>query len=165
MKRLNTLPERTFLKYFFLLFSCSFLIAAFFMPDRSQMLSGLWKIISSPTKAATNFFSVGGYAATFLNMGLVGLICTALYCIPGEKSNSAATLVNILTTGFGSWGIHIVNMWPMIYGVMIYCVVRERKVGDYTNAQQRTHRLHLGQHSPGGGCGCSGWILPACGFG
>ncbi len=134
MKRLNTLPERTFLKYFFLLFSCSFLIAAFFMPDRSQMLSGLWKIISSPTKAATNFFSVGGFAATFLNMGLVGLICTALYCIPGEKSNSAATLVNILTTGFGSWGIHILNIWPMIYGVMLYCIVRKRKMGDYTNA-------------------------------
>ena len=134
MKRLNTLPERSFLKLFFLLFSCSFLIAAFLMPDRSQMLSGLWKIISSPTKAATNFFSVGGFSATFLNMGLVGLICTGLYWIPGEKSNSAATLVNILTIGFGSWGIHIVNMWPMIYGVMLYCVVRKRKMGDYTNA-------------------------------
>ena len=134
MKRLNTLPERSFLKLFFLLFSCSFLMAAFFMPDRGQMLSGLWKIVSSPTKAATNFFSVGGFAATFLNMGLVGLICTGLYCIPGEKSNSAATLVNILTIGFGSWGIHIVNMWPMIYGVMLYCIVRKRKMGDYTNA-------------------------------
>ncbi len=134
MKRLNTLPERSFLKLFFLLFSCSFLIGAFCMPDRNQMLSGLWKILSSPTKAATNFFSVGGFAATFLNMGLVGLICTALYCLPGEKSNSAATLVNILTIGFGSWGIHILNMWPLIFGVMLYCLVRRKNMGDYTNA-------------------------------
>ncbi len=134
MKRLNTLPERSFLKLFFLFFSCSFLIGAFCMPDRGEMLSGLWRILSSPTKAATNFFDLGGYGATFLNMGLVGLICTGLYCIPGEKSNAAATLVTILTTGFGAWGIHILNMWPMIFGVMLYCLVRKKNVGDYTNA-------------------------------
>ena len=134
MKRLNTLPERDFLKIFFLFFSASFLAAAFFMPDRGQMLTGLWKILSNPTKASTSFFSIGGYAATFLNMGLVGLVCTALYWVPGEKANHAATLVTILTTGFGSWGIHILNMWPTIFGVVLHCLVRKKKLGDYTNA-------------------------------
>jgi len=134
MKRLNTLPEREFLKLFFLVFSSSFLVAAFLMPDRGQMLPGLWAILSSPTKASTSFFSIGGYGATFLNMGLVGLICTGLYCIPGEKSNSAATLVTILTTGFGSWGIHILNMWPTIFGVMLHCAVKRERLGNYTNA-------------------------------
>ena len=104
------------------------------MPDRAQMLTGLWKILSQPTKASTSFFFIGGYAATFLNMGLVGLICTALYWIPGQKSNSAATLVTILTTGFGSWGIHILNMWPTIFGVMLHCVVKKERLGNHTNA-------------------------------
>lgn len=134
MKRLNTLPEREFLKLFFLFFSGSFLVAAFCMPDRAQMLPGLWRILSNPTKASTSFFSIGGYAATFLNMGLVGMICTALYCIPGKKSNSAATLVTILTTGFGSWGIHILNMWPTIFGVMLHALVKKEKMGKHTNA-------------------------------
>ena len=134
MKRLNRLPERAFLKIFFLYFSMSFVIAAFCMPDRTAMLSGLWKILSNPTKASTSFFSIGGYAATFLNMGLVGLICTALYWVPGQKANHAATLVTILTTGFGSWGIHILNMWPTIFGVVLHCLVRKKKLGDYTNA-------------------------------
>jgi hypothetical protein len=111
LKRFNDLPERSFLKLFFLFFSLSFLTASFLMPDRSEMLPGLWRILSQPTKAYTNFFAVGGFSATFLNMGLVGLCCTGLYCIPGEKDNSTATLVTILTTGFGSWGIHILNMW------------------------------------------------------
>ena len=124
MKRLNQLPEREFLKIFFLFFSGCFVIAAFFMPDRGQMLTGLWKILSNPTKASTSFFSIGGYGATFLNMGLVGLICTALYWIPGEKANHAATLLTILTTGFGPWGIHTLNMWPTIFGVVLHCVVR-----------------------------------------
>ena len=95
------------------------------MPDRARMLPGLLNILSQPTKASTSFFSVGGYAATFLNMGLVGLVCTALYWIPGERSNSAATLVTILTTGFGSWGIHILNMWPTMFGVMLHCAAQK----------------------------------------
>ena len=60
MKKLNELSERSFLKLFFLFFSSSFLIAAFFMPDRARMLPGLLNILSQPTKASTSFFSVGG---------------------------------------------------------------------------------------------------------
>ena len=141
MKRLNNLSERSFLKIFFLFYSSCFLIAAFFMPDRREMLPGLWKIFSSPTLASTSFFSIGGYAATFLNMGLVGLICTALYCIPGEKENHAATLVTILTTGFGSWGIHILNMWPGMVGVALHCLAKKEKLGDHTNAMLFTTGL------------------------
>lgn len=133
MRKLNHLPEKTFLKLFFLYFSCSFLIAAVCMPDRAQMLSGLWKIVSMPSKGSTNCFSLGGYAATFLNMGLIGLICTALYCVPGQKSDSAATLVTILTTGFGAWGINIVNMWPTMLGVVLHALLRREKLGDHTN--------------------------------
>ena len=134
MKRLKSLSERDFLSLFFAAFSSSFLIAAFCMPDRANMLPGLWRIVSSPTLSSTNFFSLGGYAATFLNMGLVGLICTALYRLPGDKPNHAATLVTILTTGFGSWGIHIVNMWPTMLGVALHSWVQKEKIGSHSNA-------------------------------
>ena len=110
MKSLNQLSERSFLKLFFLFFSLSFLIAAFFMPDRDQMIPGPLRIITSPTLSSTNAFSIGGFAATFLNMGLLGIICTILYCIPGDKPNHEAVLVTLLTIGFGSWGIHILNI-------------------------------------------------------
>ena len=111
------------------------------MPDRTQMLPGLWKILSNPTKASTSFFSIGGYAATFLNMGLVGLICTALYWRPGSKPTSAATLVTILTTGFGSWGIHILNMWPTMLGAALHCLVKKQRLGAHTNAMLFTTGL------------------------
>ena len=141
MKHLNKLSETAFLKRFFFFFSLSFLIAAFCMPDRANMLPGLWKILSMPTLSSTSFFDYGGYAATFLNMGLVGMICTGLYCIPGKKANHAATLVTILTTGFGSWGIHILNMWPTMLGVVLYCLKRKEKIGDHTNAMLFTTGL------------------------
>jgi len=134
VKRLNELSEYSFLKLFFLFFSSFFLIAAFFMPDRQEMISGLLKIFSSPTLSGTSFFNVGGYAATFLNMGLNGLVCTAFFWIPGDKPLHSATLVTILTTGFGSWGIHIVNMWPTMLGVLLHCIVKKDGIGNHSNA-------------------------------
>ena len=134
MKRLNKLPEYAFLRLFFLFFSSSFLIAAFLMPDRQDMLPGLIKIFSGPTLSGTSFFNVGGYSATFLNMALNGFVCTALFWIPGDKPLHSATLVTILTTGFGSWGIHLVNMWPTMLGVLLHCIVKKERIGDHTNA-------------------------------
>lgn len=134
MTRLRQLSERNFLTLFFLCFSSSFLLAACFMPDRGDMLPGLWRICSNPTLSSTSFFSIGGYAATFLNMGLVGMICTGLYALPGEKPSSTATLVTILTTGFGAWGIHVLNMWPTMLGVVGYCLIRRKPLGSHTNA-------------------------------
>ena len=46
------------------------------MPDRYQMLIGFRRILPQPTLASTNMFFIGGFAATFLNMGLLGLICS-----------------------------------------------------------------------------------------
>lgn len=141
MKRFNDLPERSFLKLFFLVFSSSFLIAAFCMPDRADMIPGLLRIIRNPTLSSTNAFSIGGYAATFLNMGLLGMICTALYWIPGTKPNHEAVLVTLLTIGFGSWGIHIVNIWPTMLGVVVYCLVKKQPMGNYTNLMMLTTGL------------------------
>ena len=141
MCNFRELSERAFLKRFFFCFSSAFLIAAFFMPDRADMLPGLIRIIQNPTLSSTNAFSIGGYAATFLNMGLLGLICSALYCIPGEKPNHEAVLVTLLTTGFGSWGIHILNIWPTMMGVVVYCLVRKKPLGNYTNLMMLTTGL------------------------
>ena len=141
LHRLKQLSERSFLTLFFFLFSSSFLIAAFCMPDRQQMIPGLLRIIRSPMLSSTNAFSIGGYAATFLNMGLLGLICSLLYSIPGNKPTHEAVLVTILTIGFGSWGIHILNIWPTMLGVVIYCLVKQEPLGDYTNLMMLTTGL------------------------
>ena len=141
MNRLKQLSERSFLKLFFFAFSSVFLIAAFFMPDRADMLAGFWRILSQPTLASTNAFYIGGFAATFLNMGLLGMICAALYCIPGNKPNHEAVMVTILTIGFGAWGIHVLNIWPTMLGVVLYCLVKKENLGDYTNLMMLTTGL------------------------
>lgn len=54
-------------------FTAAFAIAAVCMPDRNTMFAGFWNILTSTAKISTNYFSVGGFAGTFLNMALVAL--------------------------------------------------------------------------------------------
>ena len=134
MKKIRSLPESDFLKLFFGCFAAFFLIAAVCMPDRASMLSGLWQIMSQPCKVSTSYFGVGGYAATFLNMGLVAAICWGLYVFFRAEANNVSTLAFILTTGFGAWGINILNMWPSVAGVFLYALVKKEKLSGLVNA-------------------------------
>ena len=134
MNKIKNLSEGAFLKLFFAFFSLCFLVAAFCMPDRSTMLTGLWHIISQPSKISANYFAMGGYAATFLNMGLVGLLCLGLFLVFKGTPNNASTLAVLLTIGFCSWGINVLNMWFSILGVVIYGLVKKEKMGGLVNA-------------------------------
>ncbi len=133
MKKINALSESDFLKALFGFFTVAFLAAALLMPDRAQMISGLQRIISQPNKISTNYFYLGGFAATFLNMGLVALSCLALYVLFGATANNVSTLAFLLTLGFTSWGINILNMWPSVLGVMLYCLVKKEKFSSNVN--------------------------------
>ena len=134
MNKIKNLSESDFLKLLFAFLSAAFLIAAVCMPDRSQMFTGLWNILTQPSKISANYFAMGGLSATFLNMGLVGTISLLLFVIFKGKPNNASTLAVILTIGFGSWGINILNIWPSIFGVMIYCLVKKEPFGANVNA-------------------------------
>ena len=134
MKKIKNLSEASFLKLFFGFISLCFLIGAVCMPDRGSMFTGLWQIMSQPSKLSTNYFSVGGFAATFLNMGLVGLVCTGLYCIPGAAVSNVSNLAFLLTLGFCSWGINVLNMWPCMLGVVVYSLMKKEKLTGLINA-------------------------------
>ena len=134
MKKIKNMSEGSFLKLLFGFVTVCFLVAAVCMPDRATMFSGLWKILTSTAKISTNYFSVGGFAGTFLNMGLVGLVSLLLFVVLKGTPNNVSTLAFLLTLGFGSWGINVLNIWPTILGVVIYGLVKKEKMGGLVNA-------------------------------
>jgi len=134
MKKIKNLSENRFLQLFFAFVSLCFVAVAFVLPDRANAFAGLWKILTSTCKISTNYFALGGFSATFLNMGLVGLFCTALTFLPGCKPNNVTTLAVLLTIGFGSWGMNLVNMLPTMLGVCLYALVKKEKLGALSNA-------------------------------
>ena len=128
MKKIKNLSESDFLKLFFGFLTAAFIIAAFCMPDRADAFAGFWRINSQTMKITTNDFFVGGYAGTFLNMGLVGLCFLVLMVALKAPANNVTTFGFILTVGFSSWGINVVNIWPGILGVVLYCLVKKEKM-------------------------------------
>lgn len=134
MKRLQQLPEAKLLRLLFSFFSLAFLIAAVIMPDRKDMLDGLWRIMSSTAKVSTNYFDLGGYAGAFLNAALVGLICTVLYFLPNAKPSAPSVIAYLLTVGFAFWGINVLNVWFGFFGVALYCLVKRESLGSQVNA-------------------------------
>ena len=134
MKKIANLSESCFLKLFFAFFALAFLIAAPCMPDRGSLFSGWVKILLSPCKVTTNYFALGGYAATFFNMGVVGLMCLVLLCAFKSTANNVTTLAFILTVGFVSWGINPLNSIPTMLGVCLYALVKREKLGTLVNA-------------------------------
>ena len=134
MKKIKNLSEGSFLKLFFGFITLCFLIAAVCMPDREKMFTGLWNILSQPSKISANYFALGGYAATFLNMGLVALLSLGLFFVFKGTPNNVSTLAFLLTLGFGSWGINILNIWPTVLGVIVYGLVKKEKLSGLVNA-------------------------------
>lgn len=134
MKKIKNMSEGSFLKLFFGFITLCFLIAAVCMPDRAKMFTGLWNILSQPSKISANYFAMGGYAATFLNMGLVALLSLGLFLVFRGTPNNVSTLAFLLTLGFGSWGINILNIWPTVLGVVVYGLVKREKLGGLVNA-------------------------------
>ena len=134
MKKIKNLSESSFLKLFFVFIAAAFLIAAVCMPDRTDMFAGFVRILTSPAKVSTNFFSVGGFAGTFLNMGLVALAMTALFHFAGTKVNNVSSMAFLLTLGFCSWGIHLLNMWFTMLGVVLGSLIKKEKAFSNVNA-------------------------------
>ena len=134
MNKLKKMNESSFLKLFMGSISACFVIAAFLMPDRESIFSGLWQIMSQPGKITTNYFHLGGYAATFLNMGLVGFICLGLFIALKGTANNVSSLAYLLTVGFSSWGITVLNVWFTFAGVALYYLVKKEKLSGACNA-------------------------------
>ena len=134
MKKIRNLSESSFLKLLFALIAVCFAIAAVCMPDRNSMLTGLWQILSQPCTITTNYFSVGGFAGTFLNMSLVALAMTLLFHFSKTQVNNVSTLAFLLTLGFCTWGIHILNMWFTMTGVILVNLIKKDKPFANVNA-------------------------------
>ena len=134
MKKIKNLSEGSFLKLFFAVVTAAFLIAAVCMPDRAQMFTGLWNIMTNPSKLSSNYFSIGGLAGTFLNVGLVCLINLAVFHFTKATVNNVSTLAFLLTAGFCTWGINVLNVWPIFAGVALGCLIKKEKLSAGANA-------------------------------
>jgi len=127
---------KTQIRCFFGLLTLCCLLAALCMPDRSDALAGLVRICTQSGQLTKSYFdpSYGGFAGTFLNVGLVCLAGTLLYLLPSAKPDDTSMLAMLLTMSFSFWGTNILNIWFSMAGVALWCVLRKKPLGSMVNA-------------------------------
>ena len=114
-------------------FVAALLLAAFLAPDARQMLAGLGRIVSGPAQLTKDYFKpeLGSISGAMLNAALVGAVCCAMTFLPQAQVTGATVLGFFLTTGYGTYGINIVNMLPFVLGVFVYSRLKRQPFGKF----------------------------------
>lgn len=91
--------------------------------SNKNWLKDLKKLYKLSGRLVTDFFTIFGQSVTFINMGILGIFCT-LFIILINGDLNGATLSGIFTVvGFGSFGKHIKNIFPIIIGAVLAAIV------------------------------------------
>ncbi|WMM25297.1 DUF1576 domain-containing protein [Tissierella sp. MB52-C2] len=102
------------------------IILGFLIDSPKEIFKGLYDLIIAPDILLTDYLAVGGIGATFLNAGILGLLCIFIVYFL-EISLTGPLIAAILTViGFSFIGKNIGNVWPILVGGLLYC--RHKKI-------------------------------------
>lgn len=103
-----------------LFYSLAALVTAALCGDPAGTLEGFWNILSSPAQLTIDYFKLGGVGGTFLNVGLTGLSCVAVFALSRFAVNGLSLMSFFLTIGFSFFGMNLLNIWPCILGTWLF---------------------------------------------
>ncbi|MCB2291810.1 DUF1576 domain-containing protein [Clostridium sp. CS001] len=87
--------------------------------ENDKSFKGLFKIYKQPGRLVSDYYLIFGRGATIINMGILGIYATILVLIIGGDLNGP-TIGGILTiVGFGAFGKHLRNVFPVMIGAML----------------------------------------------
>lgn len=86
----------------------------------SASLRGFFAILTAPAQLTVDFFLVGTPGGAFLNAGLVGLACAAVFAASSAALSGTSLMAFFLTVGFSFFGMNLMNIWPCILGAWLY---------------------------------------------
>lgn len=101
--------------------------------EGSDIIKNFLLILTSPCKLVTDYFALGGIAATFLNASLCGFACNLMMRISCKNICASTIAGYFLVIAHCFFGLNLFNMWPTILGVFIFCKVTKRSFGENLN--------------------------------
>ncbi len=111
-----------FLSFLFLLTTP---IAIYFTKE-TDFWENVIRILTSPSKLVTDYFALGGLGSTFFNAAVCGFICNIILTISKAKANATIFAAYLLVVAHCFYGLNFLNMWPTIFGVLVYCLVMKK---------------------------------------
>ena len=116
---MNTRKNRSILAIM-LAYSAAALAAVPLCGPLSASLRGFAAILTAPAQLTIDYFLLGTTGGTFLNVGLVGFACTAVFAASGAALSGVSLMAFFLTIGFSFFGMNLLNIWPCILGAWLY---------------------------------------------
>ncbi len=111
-----------------LLFLAGF-IAYFY--TKEKVIENLYLILISPSKLITDYFNLGGLSASFINAGICGLFCNIMCKVFNVKPSSSILSGYFLVIAHCFYGLNILNMLPLFFGVIVFCVITKKSIKEY----------------------------------
>ena len=135
IEKLRKQSDSAILRYVLSAFTIAFLIGAICAPDRSEMLSGLWRILTKPSLLTKDYFfiEIGSISGAMLNAALVGAVCCLMMFLPGAVVGSGTVAAYMLTVGYCSYGINLLTILPFILGTFVYSLIKKQPFGKFIN--------------------------------
>ena len=110
-----------FLIYFFSFFSIMLVLGLIFNRFRK---SSYKKLLQHSGRLVTDFVFLNGFGVSLINMALLGLLSLGYILLVGGEINGP-TIGGIFTVvGFGAFGKHIQNVWPILVGVFLSSLLK-----------------------------------------
>lgn len=103
------------------------IFAAFYLEVWDVFLIDWLRILTSPSPLVTDYFQLGNLASAFFNAAVCGLACNALMLMFDNKYHTNTIAGYFLVVAHCFYGLNFVNMWPPIFGILLYCRIRQIK--------------------------------------
>ncbi len=91
----------------------------------------LLRILTSPSKLVTDYFALGGLGSTLFNAAVCGLATNLITRLSRAKPNATILAGYMLVVAHCFYGLNFLNMWPSFFGVILYCLVMKKRIGDH----------------------------------
>ncbi len=95
-----------------------------------DFLQNLGRILISPSKLVTDYFALGGLGSTLFNAAICGLCTNFVVYLSRAKANATILAGYMLVVAHCFYGLNFLNMWPPFIGIILYCIVRKKRIGD-----------------------------------
>ncbi|MCL2357655.1 MAG: DUF1576 domain-containing protein [Defluviitaleaceae bacterium] len=104
----------------------AFIVAGIIYDSPRGVFEGLLRIFSGSDVLVSDYISIGGFGATLVNVGLVGLLAILALVIAKHEPGGLTMGTHGLAIGFAFFGKNPLNMLPIIVGGFLYAVVSKK---------------------------------------
>lgn len=115
------------------MYALSFIIFGFIVDRPGEILRGLYNIIMNPDVLITDYITVGGMGACFVNSGLLTLVALLLLYLLKMDLTGRSIISIFLISGFALFGKNIANIWLIILGTYLYSLVKRESFSKHVN--------------------------------